>query len=84
MMSTSSTSLFAVGQDPRLERVLERAKEIKEQVKYLKSKAIHLQIINKAGSDDLFEKFEITINVLLKDLILDLSDTKSSILDKLS
>ena len=83
-MLTSSISRFAVGQDPRLEKILERAKIIKEQVKYLESKAIHLQTTDRAGSDDFFEEFEVEIERLLKDLALDLQNARSSTSDKLS
>ena len=84
MMSTSSISLFAVGQDPRLEKLLDRAKKIKEQVKDLESKAIHLQTVDRTGLDDFFEEFEEAIEVFLKGLVLDLWNAKSSTSDEIS
>ena len=83
-MSISTTSPYAVGQDPRLEKIFKRAKEIEEWIKDLKSKAVHLQSIDRAHSDDYFEEFEEAIEVLLKDLVLDLWNAKDWTSDKLS
>ena len=83
-MSTSKTSPYAVGQDPRLEKILERAKKIEEWIKDLESKAVHLQSIDRARSDDYFEEFEVAIELLLKDLVLDLWNAKGWTSDKLS
>ena len=83
-MSTSTTSPYAVGQDPRLEKILERAKKIEEWIKYLESKAVHLQSVDRARSDDYFEEFEVAIELLLKDLVLDLWNAKGWTSDKLS
>ena len=83
-MSTSTTSLYAVGRDPRLEKILERAKKIEEWVKYLESKAIHLQTVDRAGSEDFFEEFEVAIEMLLKDIVFNVWNPKISTSDKLS
>ena len=83
-MSTSTTSPYAVGQDPRLEKILGRAKKVEEWIKDLESKAVHLQSVDRARSDDYFEEFEVAIEVLLKDLVLDLWNAKDWTSDKLS
>ena len=83
-MSISITSPYAVGQDPRLNKVLERAKDIEKCIKDLESKAKHLESIDSAGSDGFFEEFEEAIEKLLKDLVLDLRSARSSTSDKLS
>ena len=83
-MSISITSLYVVRQDPHLNKVLKRAKNIEKYIEDLESKAKHLQNINNTGSDSFFKEFKKVIKKLLKDLMLDLQSVRSLTSDKLS
>ena len=83
-MSISITSPYVIEQDPRLNKVLKRTKDIEKYIKDLESKAKHLQNINNAGSNSFFKEFEEVIEKLLKDLMLDLRSARSLTSDKLS
>ena len=77
-------NLYAVGYDPRLEKILERVKSVKDSIRYLQSRATTLHNIDKVRSDENFKELEAVIKTLLKDLVFNLWNTKSSTSDELS
>ena len=83
-MSTSNSPLYAIGQDPCLEKILERAKSLEEWIKYLQSKVANLQSVGRSCSEDCLEEFEVAIETLLKDLVLDLCSARRSSSDEWS
>ena len=65
-------SLYSVGQDPRLDKILNRAIFVKDLIRYLQSRVTALQGTNKAELNKHFKKLKAVIKTLLKDLIFDL------------
>ena len=82
--SLSTPSLYAVGHDPRLEKTLERVKSVEDSIRYLQSRATILHNTDEVRSDENFKELEAVIETLLKDLVFDLWNTKSSTSDELS
>ena len=83
-VSLSIPSLYAVGYDPRLEKILEKVKSVKDSIRYLQSRATTLHNTDKVRSGDDFKELKAVIKILLNDLVFDLWNTKSSISDELS
>ena len=83
-LSLSIPSLYAVGHDPRLEKIFERVKSVEDLIRYLQSRATTLHNTDKVRSDKNFKELEAVIETLLKDLVFDLWNTKSSTSDELS
>ena len=83
-LSPSTLSLHSVGQDPRLNKILERAISIEDLISYLQLRATTLQSADKAELDEHFKELEAVIETLLKNLVFNLWNTKSSTPDELS
>ena len=73
-----------MGYDPRLKKILERVKSVKDLIRYLQLRATTLHNIDKVRSDENFKELKAVIKTLLKDLVFGLWNTKSSTSDKLS
>ena len=82
--SPSVPFLYSVGQDPRLNKILNRAISVKDSIRYLQLRVTALQGADKAELDEHFKELEAVIKILLKDLVFNLWNTKSSTSDKLS
>ena len=82
--SPSTPSLYSVGQDARLNKVLERAISVEDSVRSLQSRVTTLQSADKAESDEHSKELEAAIETLLKDLVFDLWNAKSSTSDEFS